>query len=146
MPVHHEKKILSFTAIQMFDLVADIDAYDQFLPWCKASRVWKEEGVYVYADLIVGYKIFREKFTSKVKLDKKNKVIAVEYLSGPMKNLTNKWQFVDLQKGQCEIDFYVSFEFKSRVLQKLIDRFFDIAFKRMVNAFEKRAEEVYSQI
>ncbi len=143
MPTHHEQKILPFTADQMFDLVADIDAYDQFLPWCKASRVWKEDEPYVYADLIAGYKVFREKFTSKVKLDQKNKIIEVEYLSGPLKHLTNKWTFNDFDDGRCEVDFYVSFEFKSRVMQKLIDTFFDYAFKRMVTAFKKRAEEIY---
>ena len=143
MPIHCEQKILPFSAQQMFDLVADIEAYDQFLPWCKASRIWKEEEGYVYADLIAGYKMFREKFTSKVKLDKQAKMIEVEYLSGPMKQLTNKWEFIDLEDGRCEVDFYVSFEFKSRMIQKLIDTFFDYAFKRMVDAFEKRAEEIY---
>lgn len=143
MPTYSEQKKLSFTADQMFDLVADIDAYDEFLPWCSASRIWKEEEGYIYADLIAGYKIFREKFTSKVKLDKKAKIIEVEYLSGPMRHLTNKWEFIDLEEDGCEVDFYVSFEFKSRVMQKLIDTFFDIAFKRMVAAFEKRAEEIY---
>lgn len=143
MPTYSEQKKLSFTAIQMFDLVADIEAYDEFLPWCKASRVWKEEDGYIYADLIAGYKVFREKFTSRVKLDSQAKTIEVEYLSGPMQHLTNKWEFVDLKDGRCEVDFYVEFEFKSRVMQKLIDTFFDIAFKRMVNAFEKRAEETY---
>lgn len=143
MPTHSEQKILPFTATQMFDLVADIDRYDQFLPWCSASRVWKEENGYIYADLIAGYKMFREKFSSKVKLNKTAKMIEVEYLSGPMKKLTNRWEFKDLEGGRCEVDFYVSFEFKSRVMEKLIDTFFDIAFKRMVDAFEKRAGEVY---
>lgn len=144
MPTHFEKKILPFTAEQMFALVADIDAYDQFLPWCIASRIWKREEGYVYADLIAGYKVFREKFTSKVKLNSQAKTIEVDYLSGPMQHLTNKWVFIDLPKGGCEVDFHVSFEFKSRVMQKLVDTFFDIAFKRMVDAFEKRAEEIYS--
>lgn len=140
---HVEQKILPYTPQQMFDLVAAVDQYKHFAPWCVASRINKWEGDNVfYADLIVGYKVFREKFSSKVILDPK-KEITIEYQEGPLKNLTNHWQFSKTPEGHCLIDFSVEFEFKNGALQSLATMFFNEVVKRMIIAFEKRAEEVY---
>lgn len=142
---HVEQKILPYTREQMFDLVAAVDKYHEFLPWCVASRINKREGDGVfYADLIVGYKFFREKFSSKVILDKSNE-ITIEYQQGPLKNLTNHWKFSDGENGSCVIDFSVEFEFKNVALQTLANMFFNEVVKRMTDAFEKRAHEIYGE-
>lgn len=141
---HVEQKNLPYTAEQMFDLVAAVDEYQKFLPWCAASRIKKHESDNVfYADLIVGYKLFREKFSSKVILDKPHE-ITIEYQEGPLKNLTNHWVFRDVEDGSCLIDFSVEFEFKNVALQALANMFFHEVVKRMTDAFEKRAAEIYS--
>ena len=140
---HVEKKTLPYTAQQMFDLVAGVDKYAEFTPWCVASRINKWEGDEIfYADLIVGYKLFREKFSSKVVLDK-HKEITIEYQQGPLKNLTNHWAFTDNDDGSCTIDFSVQFEFKNGALQALATMFFNEVVKRMIGAFEARAKEIY---
>ena len=140
---HVEQKTLPYTAQQMFDLVAAVDEYDEFAPWCVASRINKWEGnTTFYADLIVGYKLFREKFSSKVILEK-NKEISIEYQEGPLQNLTNHWVFTDNEDGSCTIDFSVQFEFKNVALQTLANMFFNEVVKRMIGAFEARAKEVY---
>ena len=140
---HVEQKTLPYTAQQMFDLVAAVDEYDEFTPWCVASRInkWEGEDVF-YADLIVGYKVFREKFSSKVVL-KKHQEISIEYQEGPLQNLTNHWVFTDNKDGSCTIDFSVQFEFKNVALQTLANMFFNEVVKRMIGAFEARAKEVY---
>ena len=133
---HVEQKTLPYTAQQMFDLVAAVDEYDEFAPWCVASRINKWEGnTTFYADLIVGYKLFREKFSSKVILEK-NKEISIEYQEGPLQNLTNHWVFTDNEDGSCTIDFSVQFEFKNVALQTLANMFFNEVVKRMIGAFE----------
>ena len=142
MPTHAERRAMPYTPEQMFDLVAGVDKYPEFLPWCLASRITKREGNVFYADLIIGYKMVREKFGSRVTALRPDH-IHVEYLSGPMKHLSNHWRFLPQEDGTCIIDFYVDFEFKNPVLQKLIAVFFEEAVKRMVSAFEARAKTLY---
>lgn len=142
MPTHAEKRDLPYSAEQLFDLVAGVERYPEFLPWCLASRITKRDGDVFYADLIIGYKMVREKFTSKVTTTRPGH-IHVEYLSGPMKHLSNHWRFNERADGSCEIDFYVDFEFKNPVFQKLMGLFFNEAVKRMVSAFEERADALY---
>lgn len=142
MPTHAERRAMPYTPEQLFDLVAGVDKYPEFLPWCLASRITKREGDVFYADLIIGYKMVREKFGSRVTALRPDH-IHVEYLSGPMKHLSNHWRFLPQEDGTCIIDFYVDFEFKNPVLQKLIAVFFEEAVKRMVGAFEARARALY---
>lgn len=142
MPTHAERRKMPYTPAQMFDLVAAVDRYPEFLPWCLASRITSREGDVFYADLIIGYKMIREKFGSRVTALRPDH-IHVEYLSGPMKYLSNHWRFLPEPDGGCTIDFYVEFEFKNPVLQKLIAMFFEEAVKRMVGAFEGRAKALY---
>lgn len=140
---HIEQKKLPYTPEQMFDLVADVGRYQEFAPWCIASRVTRKEGENVFfADLIVGYKMFRERFSSKVVLDRPNR-IHIEYLKGPLKNLRNNWEFIRQPDGSCLIDFSVEFEFSNIALQTLANMFFNEVVKRMVGAFEARAEQLY---
>ena len=142
---HVEQKKLPYTPEQMFALVAAVDQYGEFLPWCVASRVNKWDGDNIfYADLIVGYKMFREKFSSKVVLDRPRD-IKIEYQKGPLKNLTNHWIFNEDGNGGCIIDFSVEFEFKNVALQTLATMFFNEVVKRMTEAFEKRAHEIYGK-
>lgn len=145
MTKHAEKRNLPYTSEQLFDLVAAVDLYPEFLPWCFASRITKRDGDVFYADLIIGYKLIREKFTSRVTLTRPHH-IHVEYLSGPMKYLSNHWRFIEEADGTCTIDFYVEFEFKNKIFQNLIGAFFSEAIKRMVKAFELRAQELYEPI
>ncbi len=142
MPTHAEQRAMPYSCEQMYDLVAGVDKYPEFLPWCLASRITKREGNVFYADLIIGYKMIREKFGSRVTALRPDHV-HVEYLSGPMKHLSNHWRFLPQPDGTCIIDFYVDFEFKNPVLQKLIAVFFEEAVKRMVGAFEARAQQLY---
>jgi coenzyme Q-binding protein COQ10 len=131
----------------MFDLVADIDSYTDFLPWCVASRVFERPSDdQLMADLTVGYKSLSETFTSQVTLNRPTEII-VDYVDGPLKYLKNHWTFTPAGPGgnHCRIDFYLTFEFKSKFLQKMMGIFFHEAVKRMVRAFEKRAHEIYSK-
>jgi coenzyme Q-binding protein COQ10 len=142
---HVEQKTLPYSPEQMFDLVAAVDQYHEFAPWCVASRINKWEGDTIfYADLIVGYKLFREKFSSKVFLDHPRE-ITIEYQKGPLKNLTNHWIFSEGPNGSCVIDFSVEFEFKNKALQSLATMFFNEVVKRMIGAFETRAHQVYGE-
>lgn len=142
---HFEQKTLPYTPEQMFALVAGVDKYSEFAPWCVASRItqWEGESIF-YADLIVGYKLFREKFSSKVILNKPYE-ITIEYQKGPLKNLTNHWKFSEGKNGSCVIDFSVEFEFKNVALQTLANMFFNEVVKRMIGAFELRAHQVYGE-
>ncbi len=144
MPTHAERRVLPYTSEQLFKLVSEIERYPEFLPWCIAARHRKREGNVVWSDLIIGFRMIREKFTSKVTLDAPNK-IDVEYVDGPLRYLRNHWEFIDLPDGCCEIDFYVEFEFKSKILQKLIGALFHEAVTRMVRAFEARARDLYGE-
>ena len=146
MPTHAEKRTMPYTAEQMYDLVADIGSYDQFLPWISAVRIRSSEntpdGQVVEADLVVSFKVFRERFGSRVTMRPDTRQIDVEYLEGPFKYLKNHWKFVELNEG-CEIDFFVDFEFKSRALQMVIGLVFNEAMQRIVRAFEERARTLY---
>ena len=143
MPTHAEQKHLPYTSEQMFDLVADVESYGEFLPWCIACRKTKDDGNVIEADLIIGYKMIRERFKSRVILDRPEE-IRVDYMDGPLKSLSNQWSFIRNSDGSCIIDFFVDFEFKNPMLQGLVTMFFDKAVSRMVTAFEKRADELYS--
>lgn len=140
MPTHAETRVLPYAPDELYDLVADVKRYPEFLPWVSAVRLRRETATGFTADVIVGYKLFRETFTSDVTLGERR--IQVAYRSGPMKHLHNHWNF-NAHPAGCEIEFFVDFEFRSRLLQGLIDAFFDQAVKRMVNAFENRAKELY---
>jgi coenzyme Q-binding protein COQ10 len=142
MPTHAEKRRLPYRPDQMFDLVAGVDRYPEFLPWCKAARITKREGDVLHADLVIAFKVFRERFTSKVTLHPKI-LIDVEYINGPFRYLNNHWRFLPAPEGGCIIDFYVDFEFRSRILQNLIGLLFNEAVSRMVGAFETRAQQLY---
>ncbi|MBT3370284.1 MAG: type II toxin-antitoxin system RatA family toxin [Rhodospirillaceae bacterium] len=145
MPTHAERKILPYTPEQMFDLVADIERYPEFLPWCVACRVSKVEGPVIWGDLMVGFKVFREKFTSKVTLRAPDR-IDVEYIDGPFRYLNNHWQFNPTNDGLAtEVDFFIDFEFRSRMLQAVASTVFNEAVRRMVGAFETRAGVIHAK-
>jgi len=146
MPKHREVRRLPWSAAEMFDLVADIGRYPEFLPWVQGMRVGPERDGVVVADMIVGFRMIREKFTSRVTLDRP-RTVHVEYLDGPMKHLFNDWTFRDAPSGSggggCEIDFVVDFEFRNRAFEALAGMFFTQAFEKMVGAFVARAEALY---
>jgi coenzyme Q-binding protein COQ10 len=145
MPTHAEKRVLPYRPEQLYGLVADVESYPKFLPWCIGARIKKREERLLVADLIIGFKMFRERFTSKVTLDPDGKRIHVAYIDGPFKYLNNHWAFEEAPEG-CLLDFYVDFEFRSRLLQTVIQPLFDEAVKRMVRAFETRAAELYEPV
>jgi coenzyme Q-binding protein COQ10 len=142
MPTHAERRVLPHTPQQLYDLVADVERYPEFLPWCVAARIKTREERRLLADLVIGYKMVRERFTSDVKLSPEALRIDVAYTEGPFKYLNNHWIFNPVEGG-TEIDFYVDFEFNNRFLQKIIEVFFNEAVKRMVGAFETRALQLY---
>lgn len=144
MPTHAEQRLLPYRPEQLFDLVADIERYPEFLPWCVACRVTKRDGPIIWGDLMVGFRVFRETFTSKVTLDRPDR-IHVEYVDGPFRYLNNHWRFLPEQGGQATtIDFHIDFEFRSKLLQKVATTVFNEAVRRMVGAFETRAHEVFA--
>ena len=136
-----------YSAEQMFNLVADIERYPEFLPWCIALRITKREGDAdkgkMTADMVVAYKVFRERFSSRVTYDREAREITAEYLDGPFKSLNNQWRFSDLPDGGSLIDFGIAFEFNNFILQATARNVFDKAFSRMSEAFVKRAGELY---
>lgn len=142
MPTHAEQRLLPYTQEQLFALVADVEKYPEFLPWCVASRIRRREGEVFFADLVIGFKMIRERFTSKVALARPGRV-DVTYTEGPFHHLNNHWIFHPQPDGGTEIDFYVDFEFKSKLLQTVIGALFNEAVKMMVSAFEKRARQLY---
>jgi len=141
MPTHAEKRFLPYTPEQVFDLVADIERYPEFLPWCVGARIRERNGNVILGDLIIGWRMVREKFTSRVTLNRPGR-IDVEYAEGPFKYLKNHWLF-EPQPGGCLVDFYVDFEFRSHLLQSVIGTLFNEAVRRMVLAFEARAKNLY---
>ena len=148
MPKHKETKVVDFTDIQMFDLVADIENYQLFLPWCNNSRIIESTKIdsdkdYVLADLEIGYKNLVYIYRSAVSLDRKNLLIEVEFVNGPFKHLINKWSFKKINDNQCEIYFFIDFELNVGFFNFLISKFFDKAFIKMVSSFENRANQVY---
>ena len=142
MPTHAERRRLPYRAEQLFDLVADVERYPEFLPWCLGARIRERSNNTITADLLIGFKMVRERFTSRVILEPPG-VIDVSYAEGPFRYLTNHWSFEPQPDGGCIIDFYVDFEFRSRMLQKIIEVLFNEAVKRMVSAFETRARKLY---
>lgn len=142
MPTHAEQRLLPYKPEQLFDLVADVDKYPEFLPWCVGARINSRKDNVIMADLVIGFKMFREKFTSRVTLDLEKMRIDVEYMDGPFRYLNNHWIFETHEKG-CNIDFFVDFEFKSMLLQKTIGMLFNEAVQRMIAAFEGRAKDLY---
>ena len=141
MPTHAEKRLLPYSPEQMFNLVADVASYPQFLPWCVGARVRSQTETEIVADLTIGFGPFRESFTSRVELERPHKVL-VKYERGPFKYLNNQWLF-DPEPAGCRVSFWVEFEFRSRLLQSAIGVVFNEAVRRMVNAFLKRAREKY---
>lgn len=141
MPAHHETRILPYAPEQMFDLVADVRRYPDFLPWVVALRVREDSDTATLADMIVGFKGLRETFTSRVEKRRPDR-IRVEYVEGPLRHLTNEWRFRPDPRG-CAVDFSVDFAFRSRVFEKLAGAVFDGALRRMIGAFEARADELY---
>ena len=146
MPAHSETKTLPYTADQMYALVADVASYPKFLPWTAAARIRSEtdqgDHTVMLADLVVSFKVFREKFGSRVLLWPDKKQINTAYIDGPFKHLESTWQFVDVDGG-CEVSFEVDFEFKNRLLQGAAGMFFNEAMQRIVRSFEHRAAELY---
>ena len=147
MTSHAETKYLPYTAKEMFDLVADISSYPEFLPWCAAARVRKEiqKGVIkqIEADLVISFKVFREKFGSRVLLDASKFTIETVYLDGPFRHMHSVWSFNNSEQG-CEVNFNVDFEFKNAMLQSIIGLVFNDAMQRIVRAFERRAADLYT--
>ena len=141
MPTHAEKRFLPYTPEQVFDLVADIERYPEFLPWCVGARIRERRDNVILGDLLIGWRMVRERFTSRVTLNRPDR-IDVEYTEGPFRYLKNHW-VLERQPGGCLVDFFVDFEFRSRFLQSVIGALFNEAVKRMVSAFEKRAKELY---
>jgi coenzyme Q-binding protein COQ10 len=148
MPTHSEKRTIPYSARQMYELVADVAAYPEFLPWCAAARINKrcttETGEVIEADLVISFKLFRERFASRVTLNPETNSVDVEYLDGPFRYLNNHWHFTDVDGG-CDVDFFVDFEFKSKVLQAVIGVVFSEAMQRIVRAFDDRARALYGQ-
>jgi coenzyme Q-binding protein COQ10 len=142
MPGIHEVHALPYSPEQMFDLVADVGRYQEFLPWVVATRVRSDSETEMVADLLVGFKQLREKFTSRVIKHRPDR-IEVHYLDGPMKDLDNRWLFRPLEGGGCEVDFCVDFTFRNAVFEALAGQYFDRAFRKMVAAFEERAHQLY---
>ena len=141
MPTHAERRLLPYTPEQLFDLVADVERYPEFLPWCLGARIRERTDTMVLADLIIGFKMVRERFTSRVMLYPKD-TIDVTYEEGPFRYLNNHWGF-QAAEGGCDLEFFVDFEFKSRMLQKIIEMLFNEAVRRMVASFEARAKALY---
>jgi coenzyme Q-binding protein COQ10 len=131
----------------MFDLVADVESYPQFLPMCEAltvkSRKERDGKELLVADMTVGYKLIRETFTSQVLLDRAANVIETKYIDGPFKYLNNRWHFADTGPNACDVHFFIDYEFKSRMLGMVMGSMFDIAFRKFTQAFEARANEIY---
>ena len=132
----------------MFNLVADVERYPQFVPLCKSLAVRRrstdgEGREVIVADMTVAYKFIRETFTSRVTLERPNLTILVEYLEGPFRRMNNRWSFRPLSETSCEVEFFLTYEFRSRTLGMLMGSVFDAAFRRFAAAFERRADEVY---
>jgi len=142
VPGIHEVQRLPYSAEQMFDLVADVGRYQEFLPWVVATRVKSDSGTEMVADMLVGFKALREKFTSRVIKDRPNR-IEVRYVDGPMKDLDNVWLFHPVGPNSCDIEFDVQFSFRNPLFEKLAGQYFDKAFRKMVGAFETRANALY---
>jgi coenzyme Q-binding protein COQ10 len=144
MPGIRETRRLPYSCEEMFDLVADVARYGEFLPWVVATRVRSNSETEMVADMLVGFKALREKFTSKV-IKERPRLIEVIYVDGPLKDLDNIWEFAPLPDGGCEVHFCVDFAFKNIMFEALAGQYFDRAFRKMVAAFETRAEQLYGK-
>ncbi|MCY4461454.1 MAG: type II toxin-antitoxin system RatA family toxin [Albidovulum sp.] len=148
MPKFEEHKKLPYSAEQVFNLVADVEAYPEFLPWCSGlavkGRTASGGEELLIAEMTISFKIYRESFLSRVNLSRDRRTIAVEYLDGPFKFMNCRWEFSDLQNG-CDVFFSAEFEFRSKVLSSLIGTLFTQAVQRIVRAFEERARFVYGK-
>ena len=140
---HEERRIIKHTPSNLFKLVSDVKRYPEFLPWCLGARVKNNRKNNFEADLIIGFKIYKEIYSSEISIDNINKKIIVNYKDGPFEHLENYWVFKDNKNG-CEVEFMVDFKFKSVFLQTLMETLFSEAVRRMVGAFEKRANELYN--
>jgi len=154
MPTHTENRTMPYSARQMYDLVADVGSYPEFLPWTAAARIRSRtptppiegrrgEGEVMEADLVISFKVFRERFGSRVTLWPQDGVIDTEYIDGPFKFMRSSWAFSDLPEGGCTVRFFVDFEFRNAILQRLIGVVFNEAMTRVVRAFERRAAQLY---
>jgi coenzyme Q-binding protein COQ10 len=149
MPQFSTKHAVQHAATEMFDLVADVESYPEFVPLCRALKVRRRQTLpdgreVMVAQMTVAYKFISETFTSRVTLDRANLQILVEYLDGPFSRLENRWSFHPAGEESCEVEFFISYEFKSRTLAALMGSMFDLAFRRFATAFEKRADLVYA--
>lgn len=153
MPTHHETKSLPYSAQQMYDLVADVDAYPKFLPWNSAARVRSRRattadeglgGEVLEADLVISFRVFRERFASRVMLWPERRRIETQYLDGPFRHMRSTWDFRDVDGGGSEVEFFVDFEFRNALLQGMIGLVFNDAMQRVVRAFERRAAVLYA--
>ena len=148
MPKFETHRPVPHTPEQMFDLVADVERYPEFLPLCNGlvvrSRKERDGKVLLVADMTVGYKAIRETFSTQVLLNRAERVIDVKYIDGPFKYLDNRWRFEPTESGGCSVDFFIDYEFKSRILGALMGSMFDRAFRMFTEAFEKRADSIYA--
>jgi coenzyme Q-binding protein COQ10 len=142
MPRHSETRHLPYTPEHLFDLVADVGRYDEFLPWVVAVRVRSSSPTETVADLVVGFNAFKERFTSRVTKDRPTR-ICVDYIDGPLKYLKNEWRFDPADGGGTDVHFSVDFAFRSRLFETLAGAMFDRALRRMTGAFEERAAALY---
>ena len=142
MPGIRETRHLPYTPEQMYDLVADVGRYAEFLPWVIATRVRSDSDTEMVADMVVGFKNLRERFTSRVEKHRPD-FLRVHYVDGPLRDLDNMWRFAPDGENGCTVDFSVEFAFKNRVFEVLAGQYFDRAFRRMVEAFEARAAVLY---
>jgi coenzyme Q-binding protein COQ10 len=149
MPAHRERRLLPYHPEQLFDLVADIERYPEFLPWCLAAQIVRRsaDGRELEAELSIGFKMLRESYLSRVYLERPH-AITVHYVRGPFRHLHNSWRFIPAPQAQtnklsCWLEFEIDFDFKNRLLAKLMEGLFFEAFKVMVGAFERRARQIY---
>ncbi|OCX63092.1 ubiquinone-binding protein [Thioclava sp. SK-1] len=147
MPKQSDSRVMPYTAQQMYDLVADVQRYPEFLPWNAAARIRSRDempdgSTVMLADLVISFKVFRERFGSRVVLWPERKHVDTEYLDGPFKYLKSTWDFKDVDGG-CQVDFFVDFEFKNPILQGVVGAVFNEAMRRIVKAFQDRAQSLY---
>jgi coenzyme Q-binding protein COQ10 len=150
MPTFSTNRRVRHSASEMFDLVADVEHYPEFVPMCRALKVrqrnqGEEDIEVIVADMTVSFKLIRETFRSRVTLDRPKLRILVEYLQGPFSRMQNRWSFVPAGDDACDVEFYIDYEFKSRMLGVLMGSMFDMAFRRFASAFEQRADKVYGR-
>ena len=148
MPTFRTSHIVNHTPQQMFDLVADMESYPQFVPLCQSLKVRRRfitpgGAETALADMTVGYKSIRERMTTRVALDRQALRITSEYVDGPFSHLENMWSFADAEGGKCRVDFYIAYEFRSRTLAALMGNMFDAAFRKFASAFEARADQMF---